>query len=494
MIPRFHLHPACTPRRTLTGFVLLWGSVAIGSLVYPSFAGIESATTTVWQEEDAGSDEEANVEVDAELQKKIKTFLGHARTGSAVIRPQAANRLVSIGEPAAKRILEFANGTNAQLVLLGANLIEIFGAFENSPSGDKLRARLWPALEDSDFPWRPAAARGLRLRPDPSEKERFIRYLDDPIAPVRLAALDALYTLTEGAEGKERDAYLKLAVRRLSDESDFVRREAALQLFARGHSYALLWLIEDMRRADNFFGAPTGKTARYEAMRALMARDVELGEYNPELPPESDVNRNGLADLESRLRKMAAQSERKLPSSEQGLLEAGPPPIAQAAPAIQNAVIGLQLKSCRKGDYYLRWTEDDVLVVGVGNPARIQLATGTTAALVAAGKKAQEPLKDQVFWGRAGCDMEGYYLPRADPAISPLLNLIIAKNEEPVEGLRPAALSEFGAALAASIPADEELDQEDDRTRALATRIRAAFESIGGPTVAPAGKAAATTR
>jgi hypothetical protein len=475
-------------KRTLAGFFVFWSSVAIGGGLYPKLAQAQSSAVSLWQTQAVDGALTGGPEVDAELQKKIETFLGHARTGSAVIRPQAASRLVGIGEPAARRILEFAKGSNAQLVLLGANLIEAFGAFEDSPSGDKLRARLWPALEDSDFPWRPAAARGLSLAPEPSEKARFLRYLEDPIAPVRLASLKAIFALTEGTEGDERMSYVELAIKRLSDESDFVRREAALQLFERGHSYALLWLIEDMRRADNFFGAPTGKTARYEAMRALAARNVELGEYNPELPPDSELNRRGLADLESRLRKLAAQSERALPAAEQGLLKSGPAPIAQAAPAIKNAVVGLQLKSCRKGDYYLRWTEDDVLVVGVGNPARIQLATGTTKALVAAGKRAQGSLKDQVFWGRAGCDMEGYHLPRADETLSSLLNLIIAKNEEPVEGLRPAPLTEFGAALAASIPADDELDQEDDRTRALASRVRAAFASIGGPTELPLAK------
>ncbi|MFT6110083.1 MAG: HEAT repeat protein, partial [Planctomycetota bacterium] len=222
----------------------------------------------------------------AELAKKIDTYLGHARGGSAVIRPQAANRLVRIGEPAAKRILEVAGKTNEQLALLGTSLIEIFGAFENSPSGDKLRQRLWPVIEDSEFPWRPAAARGLAVLPQASEMERFVRYLDDPIAPVRLSALDALFKLTEGAEGDARKAYLQHATARLSDESDFVRREAALQLHARGHGHALLWLLEDMKRSDMFFGAPFGKMARYEAMRGLMSRKIELGDYNPELPPD----------------------------------------------------------------------------------------------------------------------------------------------------------------------------------------------------------------
>ena len=423
-------------------------------------------------------------EVDAETAKKIETYLGHARTGSAIIRPQAAERLVRIGEPAAARILEVTGKTNEQLALLGANLIEIFGAFKDSPSGDKLRARLWPALEDSEFPWRPAASRGLSLQPLPKEKERFTRYLDDPIAPVRLAVLDALYTLTRDAKGDERASYLKHAFARLSDENDVVRREAALQLDARGHGGALLWLVEDMRRDDNFFGMPTGQAARYAAMNALIDRNIELGTYNPELPPSVPMNQEGLAALETKLRARAKAKNAKLPKEERDLLAAGPPPIAQAAPAITDAVIGLQLKSCRRGDFYLRWRTGDVLVVGFGNPALIQLETGATEALVAAAKKAQAPLGDQVFWGRPGCDIEGYFVPRATGDDGSPLQLIIAKNESMIEGLRPATLSEFGAALAASIPSDDDLESSDARTRDLAARIRGAFASIGGPVTA----------
>ncbi len=415
----------------------------------------------------------------ADLEKKINTFLGHARRGSAVIRPQAANRLVGIGEPAAKRILEVTGETNAQLALLGTNLIEIFGAFGDSESGTKLRQRLWPAVDDSEFPWRPAATRGLALAPLASEKERFIALLEDPIAPVRLASLDALFQLTEGAEGDERTAYLQLAKARLSDESDFVRREAALQLHARGHGSALLWVLEDLKRDDSFFGNQFGRMARWEAMKALASRKIDLGEYNPDLPPNTPLNRKGLAALETRLRKIADEANAQLPEKERALLAAGPAPIAQAAPPIQNAVIGLQLKSCRRGDYHLRWTTDDVLIVGFGNPARIQLPKGTTAALVAAGHTAQAPLGDKVFWGRAGCDMEGYFMPRAKQGNGPL-QLILAKNEEPSVDLRPGPLTTFGAALATSIPSDEALSQADPRTRQLAARVRAAFASIGG--------------
>ncbi|MEM8713242.1 MAG: hypothetical protein AAGG01_20040, partial [Planctomycetota bacterium] len=402
------------------------------------------------------------------------------RRGSAVIRPQAAQRLVRIGEPAAARILEVAGDTHAKLALLGSELIEIFGAFEDSESGDQLRARLWPLMEDPDFPWRPAASRGLSYLPEPVEKERFARYLDDPIAPVRAGVLEALFELSRDAEGEARLEFLRHAKDRLSDESDVVRRMAASQLASLGHRHALLWFVEDLKRDDTFFGMPMGKSARYAAMNALMDLEIDLGSYNPELPPTSAMNRDGITALEKRLRTDAAKAETKLPKKERGLLIDGPAPIAQAAPDVNDAVLGLQLKSCRRGDFFLRWTSGDVLVIGFGNPARIQLRTGATAALVAAAKKAQAPLGDQVFWGRPGCDLEGYYLPRADETLPSPLNLIIAKNEEPIDGLRPAALNDFGAALLASIPPSEELESKDPRTVELAERVREALRSVGG--------------
>lgn len=416
----------------------------------------------------------------SKLQEKITTFLKHARRASAVIRPQAADRLVGIGEPAAKRILEVAGENNQQLALLGTSLIEVFGSFGDSASGTQLRQRLWPALQDAEFPWRPAAVRGLAVAPQADEKQRFIAYLEDPIAPVRLGALKALSALTQDAEGAVRADFLAHAKARLSDESDFVRREAAVQLFRRGHADALLWLLEDMKRDDSFFGNQFGRMARWESMRALSGCKIDLGQYNPDLPPNTPLNRDGLAALALKLNALAKASKEQLPEAERDLLAGGPAPIAQAAAPILNAVIGLQLKSCRRGDYHLRWTTDDTLIVGFGNPLRIQLPKGTTAALVAAGKVAQAPLEGKVFWGRAGCDIEGYFLPRADATIAGPLQLILAKNEEPTQGLRPGALTKFGAALAASIPSTESMSQADSRTQRLASRVRAAFASIGG--------------
>ncbi|MEM9381118.1 MAG: hypothetical protein AAGB93_14295 [Planctomycetota bacterium] len=412
----------------------------------------------------------------------IDKLVRHARTGSAVIRPQAANRLVGFGAPAAERLLELSGETNADLAALGTSLVEVLGQFGD----ERLRARLWPALDDADFPWRPAAARSLGAAAKASERERFEALLDDPIAPVRLASLEALSEITAG--GDER--FLRQAARQLSDDNDYVRRAAAGVLDDRGHARALLWLVEELRRVDRYFDQATGEAARYAAMYALLDRGFDLGAYDPAAPPEGD-NARAIDAIRGTVAARADRLEKELPEDLRGLVPRALPAIALAGAPVEDAVLGLALKSCRRGDYFLRWTTDDVLVVGYGNPARIPLAKGTTASLTELAGTVLASTGERFYWGRPGCDMESFRVPGTEEKGGRPQILILSKDEQPAPDLRPGPLTALGGAMAASIPADDALDAEDPRTRALARRIRGAFEAIGGPVAAPAVDAAA---
>ena len=293
----------------------------------------------------------------------------------------------------------------------------------------------------------------------------------------------------EGAEAKalqarHKRAFLDHAVSALHDENDVVRRRAAVLLDARGQGRALAWIVEELERVDAFFDRPTGLTARYDAMNMLMERGVDLGEYVPELPSSAPAGRRSNAEALARIRaEVATRTElmdARLPEALRGLVPAELPAIARAGAQVGGALLGLELKSCRKGEFYLRWTEDDQLVVGYGNPARIPLPEGTTARLVALSKEAQTKVGAKVYWGRPGCDVESYRMPRATGPADLPQQLIVSKDERPAAGLRPAALSELGAALAASIPMDAALTATDVRTRELARRVRDCFASIGG--------------
>lgn len=426
--------------------------------------------------------------------ERIDQAIRHARTGSAVIRPQAAQRLVRMGAPAARRLLELSGTKNSELALMGTSLIEVFGQFEDPG----LRARLWPAMEDPDFPWRPAASRSLAWAPEPGEWDRLASYLADPIAPVRLAVLDGLFRLSQpevreatGAElhDARRRAFLDHAVAALSDENDIVRRRAAVLLDARGHGRALDWIVEELRREDAYFDRPSGLMARYEAMNVLLDRGIDVGDFTPELPttaPEGrPSNAAALRSIEEQVATRTELMDAKLPADLRGLVPDELPRVARAARPLEGVVLGLELRSCRRGDYYLRWTEDDRLHVGDGHAAWIPLPEGTTARLAALSKELQGELGERVFWGRPGCDAEVFRMPRASGPADLPKQFVVAKDEQPAPDLRPGALTEFGRALAGSIPTDDDLMGADPRTRDLAARVRECFRSIGGPVGAP---------
>ena len=411
--------------------------------------------------------------------EQIDRLIVHARSGSAVIRPQAAERLARIGKPAADRLLAMAGTTREDLALLGSSLIEVLGRFDDP----RVRGLLWPAMEDAEFPWRPAVSRSLAHRPLATEWDRLQGFLEDPIAPVRLATLDALALLsadsTDEAGGRAA-LFNELAAARLADENDVVRRRAAVLLNGRGHSRALLWLLEDLKRTDTYFDLPTGEAARYAAANGLQSLDIDLRGYEAFAPPSATKNLAALSDLRAALLARAEAAEAELPEAERELVPRAVPPIARVGGSVQGARIGLLLKSCRRGDYYLRWTEDDQLIIGYGNPARVQLPEGTTRRLVAVADAAQEANPDKVYWGRPGCDMESFRMPRVGQPDARLQQLILSKDERPAPDLRPAALSTLGAAMAASIPTGDALDASDPRTRDLARWVRGAFASIGG--------------
>ncbi len=464
---------------------MIVSSLALLALTGPvpavALAPVPAACTPCLQ----GSAKVAELTAD-EIAERIEKYLRHAQTGSAIIRPQAARKLAELGEPAAARLLELSGDSNRTLADLGSSLVEVFGQFGVGEHGLALRGLAWGALEDSEFPWRPAAARAVADFVGRDQFERLARFVDDPIAPVRFGALDGLFAATMDRAGQPKASdelkrrFIELAATRLADENDIVRHEAAAELHARGYEDALLWIIEGLKRVDSFFDMPTGEAARYSALSLLADRGIDLGEYNPELPPSNAANIAAIAHMEAEVRADGKASRAKLPKELRELVPTELPKIALAAPRVEGALIGLQLKSCRRGDYYLRWTADDVLVIGYGNPARIQLETGTTRRLVERAERTQKATGDKVYWGVQGCDMEGYHMPRlGQPKGRPQI-LTVSKNEQPIADLRPAALGELGAALAASIPSDEELTGQDLRTRALAERVRIAFESIGG--------------
>ncbi len=388
---------------------------------------------------------------------QLTQLLHDAREGPPVVRPQAAQRLIALGEPARERLVAESE-TLRELAALGPDVVEVLGAFDD----ERLRGRLWSALGDADFPWRPAAARSLAgsaAGADEAEIERFVALLADPLSYVRVAALDGLAALD--ARGRK-----SLVRARLADPDDSVRRRAALLLDAWGEHDALAWLVEELRRDDTFFDSRLGRAARGEAIRALEERLGGRFGYEARLEPDDPANVAAIGQIVERCRALW------------GAVDPVLPPVARAAPsetAEAEAVLGLELRSCRRGELFLRWQRDDVLLVGTGNAARVELPEGTVARLVEAAKPLLAKLGDARTWGEPGCDVELLYW-RPEPGARASV-LRVSKGPDAVDGLRPDALGELVRALVATLPSGGEDPRVDD----LAARTEDVLGALGGP-------------
>lgn len=404
----------------------------------------------------------------------FERHLRAAREGPVQIRSQAAARLVPLGAVAADRLVELFDGDLAALAQQGQETVEVLGRFDDA----RLRALAWSALDDADFPWRPAALRGLAHAPKSEEFPAFAAALDDTLAAVRAAAVTAVASLAlqppEADVSPLGDRSLPLLRALLGDEDDRVRRSAAFALDSLGEAYALYWPLADLQREDTWFEFENGRAARYDAARQFAARLGDTAGYRPDLNPSDPANAAAIAALAERLRERAAKSLGVEPA------EFTPPELPPHAQPWQTSVpslCGVEVRSCRRGELFLAVGADDVLRVGLGRPLEVPLAEGRAAELAALLAGGYESLGETRDFGTPGCDLEVYRLvpgPKATPSYLRLL-----KGPEPVPGLRPEALRPFLAAVLADAARAAELP--DPRAIDLVQRIELALEAVGGP-------------
>ncbi|MFT4540193.1 MAG: hypothetical protein ACI835_002642 [Planctomycetota bacterium] len=463
-------------RRPLLALLIFWPTFAIGPSLCAHAApwsGEVQATAT------------APAATKDKTAANIERMLTFARTGSPVIRPQAAKRLLALGAPAAERLWKECGEDVSGCAALGPELVAIMASFGD----ERLRSLTWRALSDADFPWRPAAANSLAQSASAaggvSEGTAFLALLDDPIVQVRRAAIEGLAKL-----GRRENARALSAC--LQDERGEVRRVAASTLAEWGQPSALWTLVDELQRADRFFSIPIGRSARHEAWKLLAPRlGAELA-FDPELDP--DQNLPALRAITAAV--SAVAGDRSQDSERSSASEAGSSSAFErklGLPSDAQVVLGLELRSCRRGEFFLRWTKADELWVGLGWPTRVVLAPGTVAKLEALAEQRLAALGPERFWGTPGCDIERLHLPRVEGRTEVLL---ISKGPDAVEGLRPDPLSVLVNALLATLPNEAialiaaESDATDaasvprstnaSRLTQLRDRIRAALTVIGG--------------
>lgn len=414
----------------------------------------------------------------AERAALFERWLDAAKSGPPPVRPQAANRLVSLGEEAAGWLAERFGEDLQALAEQGPETVEVLGRFADG----RLDGLLWAVISERDFPWRPAAMRALAQgandrvaggRADEAERWRpgFLYALYDPLAAVRQAALFGLEALGWTVDW-DPDLDSRPSVRaRLADEDDRVRRTAALLLDAWGEPASLAWPLADLARDDRWFELDPGRAARHDARRLLERRLGDLGEVRAELDPNDPGQQGARADLAVRIAARAGLELSELPRL---------PQVARPPLALPPAVVGLELRSCRRGEWFVAVGRDDVLRLGLGNPAELPLAEGTARRLAEALTGALEALGEERDFGRPGCDLEAYRLVLPDGSLA---HLRLHKGPEPVPDLRPAPLAAVAAELVAAVAeAHRRLPAgSDPRLADLPERLAEALTSVGGP-------------
>jgi hypothetical protein len=440
---------------------------------------------------------------------EVERLLGMTKTGSPVVRPQAAQRLVRLGAPALAAIRARIAAEPRGLELLGPELLGELGAFDDTALEQDLRA----ALTNRDFPWRPAVLRALAQSPGLDDLPAFRAALGDVLAAAREAGLSGLEELQKSGQLAAVDrGELEFLVRaRLLDSSDGVRRRAALLLDRWGYPGCLAFLLEDLQRSDRFYDLDSGGAARRAAAQQLLQRlreapqpfaraggpalgggatpPVDSSNAQPaapsaaESPGEPTGDEAGASDplcgFDARQPHTTPDNQRALAALTAALkARAGDewpaelPTIARAGGPTPELVLGIELRSCRRGEAWLGLTGDDGLLIGQQQQQRLSLPAGASKRLVAAAENAQKLLSSEVF-GRPGCDLERYRFGVNDGPAAREWHVL--KDPDPADDLRPEAIDAFARALLA------ELAGAGSEGMALMGELSGLFASIGGP-------------
>jgi hypothetical protein len=394
--------------------------------------------------------------------ERLAKLISAASKGSPVVRPQAAQRLQKMGPVAHKAVLEHVK-SKADLFGVGPELLEVAAALAVPGDGGhpELRKRFWEHVGERDFPWRAALVAGLGRNAEPVELVNFQVLLNDRLVAVRLAALIGLDT------GDSNPFFLARVLARLKVETEGVARRAlARKAFEHGHTESLWLLYAELSRADYFFDQPVGLVARLEASRFLRTL----------LPEGPDFDAQAAVDSSGAQTQRAAWLQYLKPI-------AGPEPKTSSAARqpLGEPILGLELRSCRRGEFFLRWTDADQLWVGRGRPLCIDLEPGTHRALLVAAQGAAAAMGNQHLTGQAGCDQESFHLRLPGSKRSSVY--LITKGPAPVKDLRPFSLNPLLRELMKTLTVAE-------LPKGMAGDLQDALIDLGGEYRIPAEKAA----
>jgi hypothetical protein len=274
------------------------------------------------------------------------------------VRKAASDEVARAGDAAVPAIQAFvaARGRDAVDLLLVDAIAKADGR------GPEVLALLRGWAEDRDFFWRAQALGALAARGLPDDAARFRTALGDPSHLFRIEG-------ARGALAVGSDADRQAATELLADPDPRVRVRVAAAL--PEDRRALPVLAGALGREDDFLGDPWAARDADLAARALCDR---LGlDFDA-------VWRGSAGEPEAR----AAAVARLSGEARAAYGEDGWPALPVPGGALPPGTGGVEIRSCRNGDLFVRWTPAGEVVFGLEGDLRVQLPAQRWQVLAAA--------------------------------------------------------------------------------------------------------------
>lgn len=268
----------------------------------------------------------------------------HQRYG---MRVAVATKIGKAGDAAVDAVRAYAADKTLPLLLVDA----IASADGDGP---KTLALLGEWAQDRTFYWRAQALRGLADRKHRASVELFRTALHDASFLFRIEGARGLY-LTDADRAPARAL--------LRDADPRARARIAAFLLEQKDAAGLATAAAALRRRDTFLGDPWAEREATTALRALRAFAGDDFGYDVSAPPAANAAALGRIDA--------------LVLSHGG--EAPPP-----SPSVSDDYAGgVEIRSCRSGDLFLRWTSDGRIDFGLEASERTGLPAATWNELAA---------------------------------------------------------------------------------------------------------------
>ena len=286
-----------------------------------------------------------------------------------MLRRAVARKVAAAGDAAIPAVRAFEKKNGRQAI----DLALVTAYVRDKGTGAATLALLEEWVRDRDFYWRSQALEALANRALAAHEELFRSRLADPAYLTRVQAGRGLCLL--GIDGDRVVALLR-------DEDPRVRLRIAICLVERKDDRGLPTLVEALRQDASFLDYPWGPVGARTAFKAL--RKVAGGDhgYDPGVPVQK--NKDAIDKFEEWARKR---------------LGAG---FAEPVPAHRSDTSfsgGIQIRSCRNGDLFVRWTTEGRIAFGLEAGKKVELSTAAWNRV-----RGSLPPPENAVHGKVVCD------------------------------------------------------------------------------------------